>query len=637
MNHRSRIVGIRARLTAALAATALLLGVVVVSAATPAAAYPTSSVNLIGHGWGHGRGMGQYGALGYSLNGWSYTQILDHYYGGTTMGSIAGGVMSTRLLRLDGTFTIVAQEKGLGRINGTPTSAVGMMAQLVAPNTFQVYTGGGCGGPWTALGGPVTGPVVFSSPNSGSDHTTMLQTCESAGNRWYRGDLVAADGTGGACSGAGACQPQQRTVNRADIDSYVRGVVPSESPASWGTLGGGAGENALRAQAVAARSYGWAQNRYSYAKSCDTDSCQVYNGYAINNSSGFHVYEAATTDQATADTAGQVRVFSNGSVASTEFSSSTGGYTAGGTFPAVVDDGDSVSSNPNHSWSTSIAVSTIQAAYPAIGTLLSVDVTGRNGLGDLGGRVTQVVLRGSSSNVTLTGEQFRSRFALKSDWFAVTNSPSGGIDGYWVVAPDGGIFSFGAARFFGSMGGKPLNQPVVGMAATGSGNGYWQVATDGGMFSFGDARFFGSMGGRPLNKPIVGMAATPTGNGYWLVASDGGIFSFGDAGFLGSTGCMRLSLPLVGMASTPSGSGYWLLGADGGLFAFDAPYAGSLPGSRVVDTAVAMRPSATGGGYDIVANSGRMYAFGDAPFLGDVATAVPGYRGGVRGMDVHKG
>jgi hypothetical protein len=84
------------------------------------------------------------------------------------------------------------------------------------------------------------------------------------------------------------------------------------------------------------------------------------------------------------------------------------------------------------------------------------------------------------------------------------------------------------------MGGRPLDQPVVGMAADATGNGYWLVASDGGIFSFGDAGFHGSMGGRPLDQPVVGMAADATGNGYWLVASDGGIFSFGDAGFHGA-------------------------------------------------------------------------------------------------------
>ena len=45
------------------------------------------------------------------------------------------------------------------------------------------------------------------------------------------------------------------------------------------------------------------------------------------------------------------------------------------------------------------------------------------------------------------------------------------------------------------------------MAATPDGKGYWLVASDGGIFTFGDAPFLGSMGGVPLNKPIGAMAA----------------------------------------------------------------------------------------------------------------------------------
>ncbi|MHB8290017.1 MAG: hypothetical protein ACYDEY_12415 [Acidimicrobiales bacterium] len=81
------------------------------------------------------------------------------------------------------------------------------------------------------------------------------------------------------------------------------------------------------------------------------------------------------------------------------------------------------------------------------------------------------------------------------------------VSGYWLVASDGGIFSFDDAAFHGSMGGKPLDKPIVGMAATPDGKGYWLVASDGGIFSFGDAAFHGSMGGKPLDKPIVGMAS----------------------------------------------------------------------------------------------------------------------------------
>ena len=122
----------------------------------------------------------------------------------------------------------------------------------------------------------------------------------------------------------------------------------------------------------------------------------------------------------------------------------------------------------------------------------------------------------------------------------------GSSAGYWEVAKDGGIFSF-AAEPHGSMGGRPLNAPIVAMAATPTRQGYWEVASDGGIFSFGDAPFFGSMGGHPLNAPIVGMAATATGKGYWEVASDGGIFSFGPAPFLGSMGGHPLNAPVVGI------------------------------------------------------------------------------------------
>ena len=54
---------------------------------------------------------------------------------------------------------------------------------------------------------------------------------------------------------------------------------------------------------------------------------------------------------------------------------------------------------------------------------------------------------------------------------------------------------FGDARFHGSTGNIALNSPVVGMASAAGGNGYWLVASDGGLFSFGDARFFGSAAG----------------------------------------------------------------------------------------------------------------------------------------------
>ena len=189
--------------------------------------------------------------------------------------------------------------------------------------------------------------------------------------------------------------------------------------------------------------------------------------------------------------------------------------------------------------------------------------------------------------------------------------------GYWLVASDGGIFSFGDAPFHGSTGSLNLNEPMVGMAATPDGKGYWLVASDGGIFSFGDAQFHGSTGSLNLNKPVVGMAATPDGKGYWLVAADGGIFSFGEAPFHGSTGSLNLNKPIVGMAATPDGKGYWLVAADGGIFSFgDAQFYGSTGSLNLNKPIVGMAASPDGKGYWLVASDGGIFSFGGAQFHG---------------------
>jgi hypothetical protein len=203
----------------------------------------------------------------------------------------------------------------------------------------------------------------------------------------------------------------------------------------------------------------------------------------------------------------------------------------------------------------------------------------------------------------------------------MATSPDGG--GYWMVASDGGIFTFGDATYYGSTGGIRLNRPIVGMAVTPSGHGYWLVASDGGIFSFGDATYFGSTGGIRLNQAIVGMAATSTGGGYWLVASDGGIFSFGDAAYFGSMGGIRLNQPIVGMAATSTGSGYWLVAADGGIFSFgDATFYGSTGGIKLNQPIAGMAGTPSGHGYWLVASDGGIFAYGDAPYLGSMGGKV---------------
>jgi hypothetical protein len=202
------------------------------------------------------------------------------------------------------------------------------------------------------------------------------------------------------------------------------------------------------------------------------------------------------------------------------------------------------------------------------------------------------------------------------------NQSPGGSDGYWMVATDGGIFAFGSAQFFGSMGGKPLNKPIVAMTATPDGTGYWLVASDGGIFAFGSAKFFGSMGGQPLNKPIVGMAPAADNKGYWLVASDGGIFAFGSAQFFGSMGGQPLNQPVVGMAVNRKTGGYWMVASDGGMFSFNAPFYGSMGGQPLNKPITSMAPASDSQGYRLVATDGGLFSFGSAPFYGSAAGGV---------------
>jgi hypothetical protein len=194
------------------------------------------------------------------------------------------------------------------------------------------------------------------------------------------------------------------------------------------------------------------------------------------------------------------------------------------------------------------------------------------------------------------------------------------FSGYWEVASDGGIFTFGDATFFGSMGGRPLNKPVVGMASTPDGQGYWEVASDGGIFTFGDAGFFGSKGGQPLNKPIVGMAAAPDGFGYWLVGADGAVYDFGmGAGFYGDATGHSLKKPIVGIASTPDGKGYWLTAANGAVYAFgDAASHGDLSNQVLNAPVRAMAGTRSGHGYTLAAADGGIFTFGDAGFFGSM-------------------
>jgi len=171
---------------------------------------------------------------------------------------------------------------------------------------------------------------------------------------------------------------------------------------------------------------------------------------------------------------------------------------------------------------------------------------------------------------------------------AVASTPSS--LGGWTLLSDGTVVPFGDAAWFGDASGLGLfglSWPpfgsfldyFVGIASTPDGKGYWLAGVDGGVFAYGDASFYGSMGDQRLSAPVAGIARTTDGHGYWLVSYDGGVFSFGDASFNGSMGGKQLNELMIGIAGDPQGTGYWTVALDGGVFAFgDAPYLGSMAG-----------------------------------------------------------
>ena len=421
--HRPRTtVGLALPVLVALVLIGLPLGV------RPAAAYPTSTVELRGHGWGHGRGMGQYGAIGYARDhGWSATQILGHFYGGTRAGTIsedrpANPAFTVELSGERAKSVWVTAAGGLsvpGLPIGTPVKATAWMAVRVAADTWDLFAGGSCTEASSRSANAankvarVTGRVRFlpstDTASTTAAKTDMAQSCRTL--RHYRGELQAAEHAAGAA-----------TLNVLPLESYLWGSVPQE-------MGPYFPVEALKAQAVAARSYALSRTLNSTFAGCDT-ACGLYQAY-----DGADV-EAAASTGAVVSTAGVIRRrVSDARVARTEYSSSNGGWSVAGDFPAVEDLGDIAS--PRHSWNASVPVTAIEQRYQ-LGTLQSISIDERDGNGDMGGRVLKMTLRFSNGATTITGDAFRAAFTtykVFSRWFEIVGGPIAPQPIYAPVAP----------------------------------------------------------------------------------------------------------------------------------------------------------------------------------------------------------
>jgi stage II sporulation protein D len=265
----------------------LRLGVALLVAAvfcvTAGAARAGSALIVSGHGWGHGVGMSQWGAYGYARHGWKYRRILAHYYPGTKMSQV--GDLRVRVLLTQGQASVTV---------GCATSMVvtdgRRLTRKLRAGTYGV-------GPRLVL------PVRRHGAGLSFGHLAVFD-CPRAplmfDGREYHGTLALRSQGGGVS-----------VVNGLSLDTYLRGVVPSESPSHWPLA-------ALEAQAVAARSYAVAELRpSSWYDLVPTTADQVYGGVTA---------ERASSDRAVYATRGQVLTW-NGQVARTYYSSSSGGRT----------------------------------------------------------------------------------------------------------------------------------------------------------------------------------------------------------------------------------------------------------------------------------------------------------------------
>lgn len=398
------------------AALGLILSVIasVLVAAGPAHAadtYPRpadGTFQLQGHGYGHGKGMSQWGAQGAAIAGRTYSQILAHYYPGTTLAT--GGPSSLRVwISVDTGDVWVRPSAGLSVTAGSTTALLPTTYNGAAYSSWRVALVSGqhrvdgyASGAWRTFR-TFSGAVRLT--NSAKVIRLILPGQDGQNyEREYRGSLLAHTSGG-----------TRYTLNDVTMQSYLRSVVPLESFPSWLPA-------ALQAQSVAARTYaahevGADSSVYDV---CDTTSCQVYKGVATTVGGVRTVHEATSTNDAVGVTSGKILTY-GGVPAFTQFSASNGGYSAAGGkayLPAKADPYDAAAgSNPNHTWATSLKASTIESKYPQVGSVHGLRVLTRDGNGEWGGRVKAMEIYGSKGSIAVTGESFRFAFGLKSEWF----------------------------------------------------------------------------------------------------------------------------------------------------------------------------------------------------------------------------
>src|SRR3989442_6482094 len=331
---------------------------------------------VTGHGWGHGVGLSQYGAYGYAQKGFLYDNIVLHYFFGTELGPAT--VSRVRVLLTTGIATLDIGSTADFKVR----DATGVVHTVTA-------------GRYTLT--PVLKLVVDGETTLRALPGQLLFQPGAAAlslKHGYRGS-IQVDVTAG----------KLRAINMVGLEQYLYGVVPSEMPFTWLP-------EALKAQAVVARSYALATRRTGAFDLYPDTRSQVYLGLE---------HEKPSTNAAVNDTAGQVVLY-EGEVAKTYFFSTSGGRTAsaedvwGEPVPyliSVADPYDSIS--PHHDWGPVVFT----------GAKLAKLLKMKGRVVDLqpelnsSGRIKVLNVVGTKSTLVVAGAGLRCRLGVRSTWVSV--------------------------------------------------------------------------------------------------------------------------------------------------------------------------------------------------------------------------
>lgn len=423
----------RRRRRALLAACASLLtglGIVVgtgadlpaVAAGSETLALPTGTITVEVRGNGHGHGMSQYGARGAAIAGLSGAQIVGFYYPGAALVQLPPSTIRVQLSGPGSGPTVVAPSPGLQLtgVGSLPTNGISQY-RLIAGSGSTLTLQHLVGSTWSTDRTGLASGAQFSRP---------------AGNvRVYLPDgssTVYHGAVGAITSGGGLI-----TINQVALDDYVAGVVPREMPASWQLA-------AVQAQAIAARSYGRNAVENSSGRPwdiCDTTQCQVYGGQTRYDQAGNVLW---TDDPAAVSAYPNTVLQYQGRTIFAQFSASDGGWTTSGGqpyLPAQADNYDNTASgDPYLDWTTTTSGAAI-AGYFGLAKATTLEITGRDGNGAWGGRVTAgyvdgVDAQGRSQRIAATGFDLQAAMGLPTTWLrlSVPATPIGHIDAVQPVA-----------------------------------------------------------------------------------------------------------------------------------------------------------------------------------------------------------